>query len=89
MFSRPEKSRLNPAANSSSDTTRPPQPASPDSSGMIPASTRSVEVLPAPLRPTIPTVSPGSMRSVTPCSAGTGRAAPRRRAEQQPLSVRA
>ena len=26
---------------------------------MIPASTRSVEVLPAPLRPTMPTVSPG------------------------------
>ena len=36
------------------------------SSGTIPASTRSVEVLPAPLRPTIPTVSPGSIPSVTP-----------------------
>ena len=85
MFSRPEKSRLKPAPSSSSDTIRPPQPASPDCSGMIPASTRSVEVLPAPLRPTIPTVSPGSIRSVTPWSAGTGGGPPRAPAEQHAL----
>ena len=88
MFSRPEKSRLKPAASSSSDTTRPPQAASPECSGTIPASTRSVEVLPAPLRPTMPTVSPGAMWRLTPCSAGTASGPAALDPSRSPLSVR-
>src|SRR3954452_8429830 len=58
MFSRPVKSRPKPAPSSSSATARPPTSTRPASSGTMPARTRSVDVLPAPLRPTMPTVSP-------------------------------
>ena len=68
---------------------RPAEDASPDCSGTIPASTRSVEVLPAPLRPTIPTVSPGSMCNDTPLSAGTGGGPCARAPRRRPLKVRA
>ena len=60
MFSRPVKSSPNPAPNSSSATTRPPHSARPESSGTMPARQRRSDVLPAPLRPTIPTASPGA-----------------------------
>jgi hypothetical protein len=89
MFSRPEKSRLKPEPSSSSDTIRPPEAASPDCRGTMPASTRRVEVLPAPLRPTIPTVSPGSMWRETPRSAGTGGGPSAREPRSRPLKVRA
>ena len=72
MFSRPVNSRPNPAPSSISVATRPPHPAKPRCSGMIPASTRSVEVLPAPLRPTMPNVSPGPTRTETPARAWVG-----------------
>ena len=84
MFSRPEKSRPKPAPSSSWATTWPPQATRPEFSGTIPDSTRSVEDLPAPLRPTMPTVSPGSMRSETSRSACTGAGPP---ARLRPMSI--
>ena len=78
MFSRPEKSRPKPAPSLSWATTWPPHATRPEFSGTIPDSTRSVDDFPAPLRPTIPTVSPGSMRSETSFSASTGAGPPAR-----------
>ena len=89
MFSRPEKSRPKPAPSSSWATICPPQATRPEFSGTIPDSTRSVEDLPAPLRPTIPTVSPGSIRSETSLQRLHGRRPAGARAADQQLLQRA
>ena len=89
MFSRPVKSRPKPAPSSSSATTRPPHVGAARSrAGRSRRGTRSVDVLPAPLRPTIPTVSPGSMRRRTSRSACTGAGRPPPGDSSSSLSVR-
>jgi len=60
MFSRPVSSRWKPVPTSSSDPTRPRVTARPAVGGVIRARILSSVVLPAPLRPMIPTVSPSA-----------------------------
>ena len=59
-FSRPVNSGLNPAPNSSSADTRPLRETQPVVGGRIPARIWRSVLLPEPLGPTMPRVSPGS-----------------------------
>ena len=61
MFSRPENSGWNPAPSSSSDAMRPFVSTSPTVGRVMPVSSFSRVLLPAPFSPMIPTVAPWGM----------------------------
>ena len=63
MFSLPLSSGWNPVPTSSSEPTRPASSARPSVGSVIRERTFSSVDLPAPLRPTMPTTSPASIRS--------------------------
>ena len=85
-----EVAARSPAPSSSSETTRPPHSARPESSGTIPARQRSVEDLPAPLRPTMPDRLAGLDRAATRRRAPARGGGPsRRRVTNSSFSVRA
>ena len=72
-FSRPENSGLKPAPSSSSAATRPCTVTRPTVGVRVPAISCSSVLLPAPLRPTMPTFSPAPMSNVTSRSAQNSR----------------
>ena len=73
MFSSPVKSGLNPAPSSSSAATRPLTFRSPVVGASVPHTICKSVDFPAPLRPTMPTTSPGLMAKFTPLSAQKSR----------------
>ena len=64
-FSRPVSSGWKPVPTSSNEPTRPQISARPSVGSVMRARILSTVLLPAPLRPTIPSVSPGSSSKVT------------------------
>src|SRR3954467_3422413 len=66
MFSRPVSSGWNPTPTEISGATRPRTETRPSVGAVTPASMRSKVLLPEPLRPITPTVSPGSTLRSTP-----------------------
>ncbi len=64
-FCRPVKSGWKPMPSSSSAATRPATRISPQVGWVVPAIIFSRVLLPAPLTPTMPTASPGSMVNST------------------------
>ena len=68
-FSRPDRSGWNPAASSSRPKTLPLAIIRPDVGCIVPASSLSNVLFPAPLRPMIPSVRPASTENETPSRA--------------------
>ena len=75
MFSRPVNSGWNPVPTSSSDPTRPFVTPRPVVGGVMRARIFSIVLLPAPLRPMMPTVSPARISKETSFSAQNSLAA--------------
>ena len=90
MFSRPVSSGWNPVPTSSSDPTRPLVTPRPVVGGVIRARIFSMVLLPAPLRPMMPTVSPARISKETSFSAQNSLAAappfPRARLDARPAT---
>jgi hypothetical protein len=86
-LSRPVSSGWKPVPTSSSDPTRPRIRATPAVGSVMRARILSIVVLPAPLRPTIPTTSPSSAVKLTPFRAQNQRASRERRKDTASRTV--